>query len=90
MTVLAEIGVGAVRTYQWTVRPLIGAHCRFFPSCSDYAVDALRLHGAGKGSFLAARRILRCNPWNEGGIDPVPSLGQPQPGQSESGRQLEI
>jgi putative membrane protein insertion efficiency factor len=76
MTVMAEIGVGAVRTYQWTVRPLIGAHCRFYPSCSDYAVDALRLHGAAKGSYLAARRILRCNPWNEGGIDPVPESGQ--------------
>jgi putative membrane protein insertion efficiency factor len=89
MTVLAEIGVGAVRTYQWTVRPLIGPHCRFYPSCSDYAVDALRQHGAAKGSVLAVRRILRCNPWNEGGIDPVPSPGRPQPGQPESGRQLE-
>ena len=90
MTLLAEIGVGAVRTYQWTVRPLIGPNCRFYPSCSDYAVDALRLHGAGKGSVLAARRILRCNPWNEGGIDPVPNPGRPQPGQPESDRQLEI
>ena len=83
MTVMAEIGVGAVRTYQWTIRPLIGAHCRFYPSCSDYAVDALRLHGAGKGSYLAARRILRCNPWNEGGIDPVP-----EPGPTDSSRQM--
>lgn len=83
MTVLAEIGVGAVRTYQWTIRPLIGAHCRFYPSCSEYAVDALRLHGAAKGSVLAARRILRCNPWNEGGIDFVP-----EPGPTESSRQM--
>jgi putative membrane protein insertion efficiency factor len=88
MTVMAEIGVGAVRTYQWTVRPLIGAHCRFYPSCSDYAVDALRLHGAARGSYLAARRILRCNPWNEGGIDPVPECGTSHLGQTGPNRQM--
>ena len=66
------LGIGAVRAYQWTVRPLIGANCRFYPSCSDYAIEALRVHGALRGSGLAARRILRCNPWNEGGYDPVP------------------
>lgn len=72
MSPLAAVGIGAVRAYQWTVRPLIGANCRFWPSCSDYAIEALRTHGGLKGSALAARRILRCNPWNEGGIDPVP------------------
>jgi putative membrane protein insertion efficiency factor len=76
VTLLAQVGIGAVRTYQWTIRPLIGAHCRFYPSCSEYAVDALRLHGAVKGSALAAKRILRCNPWHEGGFDPVPGSGQ--------------
>jgi putative membrane protein insertion efficiency factor len=64
---------GAVRTYQWTIRPLIGANCRFHPSCSEYAVEALAVHGALRGSALAARRILRCNPWTEGGYDPVPN-----------------
>lgn len=73
---LAALGIGAVRTYQWTLRPLIGANCRFWPSCSDYAIEALQKHGALKGSALAARRILRCNPWNEGGIDPVPGTCQ--------------
>ena len=63
---------GVVRGYQWTIRPLIGANCRFHPGCSDYAVEALRTHGALRGSALAARRVLRCNPWNEGGFDPVP------------------
>lgn len=72
MSILSQAGIGAVRAYQWTIRPLIGANCRFHPSCSDYAVDALRRHGALHGSALAARRILRCNPWNEGGFDPVP------------------
>jgi len=68
----AQVGIGVVRVYQWTVRPLIGAHCRFWPSCSDYAVEALRTHGAARGTVMAAKRILRCNPWNEGGVDPVP------------------
>ncbi len=72
MTPAAALGIGAVRAYQWTVRPLTGANCRFWPSCSDYAIDAFRLHGALKGSVLAGKRILRCNPWHEGGIDPVP------------------
>jgi len=74
MTPAAHVGVAAVRVYQWTLRPLIGANCRFWPSCSEYAVDALRIHGAARGSALAAKRILRCNPWNEGGVDPVPGI----------------
>ena len=73
MTPAAYVAVGAVRVYQWTLRPVIGANCRFFPSCSDYAIDAFRTHGALRGSGLAARRILRCNPWNAGGYDPVPA-----------------
>ena len=62
----------AVQAYQWTLRPFIGAHCRFEPSCSHYAVEALRRHGAWRGATLSASRVLRCNPWNEGGLDPVP------------------
>jgi uncharacterized protein len=73
MTPAAHVAVGAVRIYQWTVRPVIGANCRFLPSCSDYAIDAFRAHGALRGSGLAARRILRCHPWNGGGYDPVPA-----------------
>ena len=61
-----------VRIYQWTVRPLIGSNCRFHPSCSDYTLEALATHGAWRGSVLAVRRILRCNPWVAGGYDPVP------------------
>ncbi len=72
MTPAAQLGIGAVRVYQWTLRPFIGSHCRFWPSCSEYAVEALRLHGAARGTALAAKRILRCNPWHEGGVDPVP------------------
>ena len=72
MSPAAAIAVGAVRAYQWTIRPLVGANCRFWPSCSDYAVEALRTHGAARGGALTAKRILRCNPWHPGGIDPVP------------------
>jgi putative membrane protein insertion efficiency factor len=66
-----------VRLYQWVLRPVIGANCRYFPSCSDYAVEALMKHGAMRGSWLAGRRILRCNPWMAGGIDPVPCCDRP-------------
>ena len=72
MTPAAHLAVGAVRAYQWTIRPVIGANCRFWPSCSDYAIEAFRAHGAWHGSGLAARRIVRCNPWCDGGYDPVP------------------
>jgi hypothetical protein len=71
-TGVAQVGIAAVRVYQWTLRPFIGAHCRFWPSCSEYAVEALRVHGAARGTAMAAKRILRCNPWHEGGVDPVP------------------
>lgn len=64
-----------VRIYQWTVRPLIGSNCRFHPSCSDYALEALATHGAWRGTLLAMWRILRCNPWVAGGYDPVPPRG---------------
>ena len=64
--------VALVRLYQWSLRPLIGGHCRYHPSCSEYAIAALREHGAWRGGGLAFWRILRCNPWMAGGIDPVP------------------
>ena len=71
MTPAARALSGAVHVYQWTLRPFIGAHCRFEPSCSHYALAVLRGQGALRGSVLAARRVLRCNPWNAGGHDPV-------------------
>lgn len=61
-----------VRLYQLTLSPFIGGQCRFHPTCSEYAMDALEHHGALRGSILAARRLLRCQPFCDGGIDPVP------------------
>lgn len=72
MSPAASALAGAVRAYQLTIRPIIGANCRFEPSCSHYAIDAFKTHGAGRGAWLATRRILRCNPWHPGGYDPVP------------------
>jgi uncharacterized protein len=61
-----------IRGYQYTLRPLLGANCRFAPSCSDYASEAIARHGALKGMWLALRRVLRCHPYHPGGFDPVP------------------
>jgi uncharacterized protein len=61
-----------LRAYQFALRPLLGANCRFYPSCSDYAREAIERHGAGKGSWLSARRLARCHPYHPGGFDPVP------------------
>jgi len=72
MRILAAPLVLLVRAYQWLVSPLLPRACRFYPSCSAYAVGALERHGALKGSWLAARRLARCHPWHPGGVDPVP------------------
>ena len=61
-----------IRTYQALLSPAFGAQCRFYPTCSQYALDAIARHGAGKGLLLAACRIARCNPLCEGGDDPAP------------------
>ena len=64
--------VGVVKLYRLILSPWIGASCRFEPSCSMYALQALETHGAGMGSYLTLRRLARCQPWCEGGCDPVP------------------
>lgn len=69
---LVIIGKGLVRFYQVCISPFIGSHCRFYPSCSAYAMTALETHGPVKGSWLAIRRISKCHPWHPGGFDYVP------------------
>lgn len=67
--------VWLLRGYQLLLSPMLGPRCRFYPSCSNYAIEALRVHGAARGAWLAARRVGRCHPWNDGGFDPVPPKG---------------
>ena len=62
-----------LRAYKLGISPYLGQNCRFYPSCSDYAAEAIQLHGALKGSGLAARRLCKCHPWHPGGLDPVPN-----------------
>ena len=62
----------AIRAYRYFISPMLGPSCRFYPSCSCYAEEALQRHGALRGSFLTVRRLARCHPWHEGGYDPVP------------------
>ena len=69
--------MGLVRGYRLLLKPWLGNVCRFEPTCSAYALDALQQHGAAAGSYLATRRILRCHPWCDGGIDPVPATAPP-------------
>ena len=63
---------GLIRLYQLGLSPLIGPCCRYLPTCSDYAAEAIHSHGALSGSVLALRRLLRCHPWGGSGYDPVP------------------
>jgi uncharacterized protein len=64
--------VFAIRAYQWTISPLLGRNCRFHPTCSQYAVEAVQSFGAVRGSWLALKRLGRCHPWHPGGFDPPP------------------
>lgn len=96
-----RLTVELIRVYQRCVSPLIGPSCRFVPSCSEYAIQAVERHGIARGLGLAARRLLRCHPWGPAGYDPVPELARvgrrpndprtsdPQ-GQSEAGRGIRL
>ncbi|ESQ14462.1 MAG TPA: membrane protein insertion efficiency factor YidD [Chromatiaceae bacterium] len=66
-----------IRTYQLVVSPFLGNHCRFYPSCSQYAIEAIDRFGTLRGSLLALRRLSRCHPWHAGGFDPVPDPRNP-------------
>ena len=61
-----------VRIYQWTLRPLLGQNCRFYPTCSDYSLQALERHGFFYGSWLTVKRLCKCHPWHPGGTDHIP------------------
>ena len=65
-----------LRVYKLAISPYLGNNCRFYPSCSDYAAEAIRRHGPLKGSLLSGRRLCKCHPWHAGGHDPVPPVAQ--------------
>ena len=73
MSALARVLDALIGAYQRVLSPLFPARCRFHPTCSEYAREAVRTHGARRGVWLTARRIGRCHPWHEGGLDPVPA-----------------
>ena len=70
---VARILIWIVKAYQLVLSPFFGQQCRFYPTCSQYAVEALQKHGAIRGSYYTVHRLLRCHPWCAGGHDPVPA-----------------
>lgn len=69
---MRAIALAMIRFYQKFMSPMLGNNCRFYPSCSSYTYQAIEKYGVAKGSWMGFKRILRCNPWNEGGFDPLP------------------
>ncbi len=69
---MRKLLIQLVRAYRYLLSPLLGNHCRYYPSCSEYALSALEQHGALRGSWMSVRRLARCHPFHTGGFDPVP------------------
>lgn len=76
---ISKLFIGLIRAYQLCISPLLGPSCRYYPTCSEYAAEAIKVHGIFKGSFLATHRVLRCHPGCEGGHDPVPEKSVKKP-----------
>ncbi|MBZ4683857.1 MAG: uncharacterized protein PWP46_723 [Fusobacteriaceae bacterium] len=69
---MKKILIFLIKIYQKLISPILGNNCKYYPSCSNYSIEAIKEHGIIKGSILSIWRILRCNPWSHGGYDPVP------------------
>lgn len=69
---MKHVLIALLRGYKFAISPMLGQTCRYYPSCSSYAVEAISIHGALKGSWLAIKRLGRCHPWTPGGVDHVP------------------
>ncbi|WP_123032870.1 membrane protein insertion efficiency factor YidD [Haliea alexandrii] len=69
---MRRLFIALISLYRYAISPFLGNHCRFYPSCSHYAQEAIELHGVVRGSCLTLRRLGKCHPWHEGGADPVP------------------
>jgi putative membrane protein insertion efficiency factor len=69
---MSKVFILLIRAYQYALSPMFGQRCKYYPTCSNYAIEALRVHGVLRGAGLATWRIMRCNPFSHGGVDPVP------------------
>ena len=69
---MSKVFIVLIRAYQYALSPMFGQRCKYYPTCSNYAIEALRVHGVARGAGLATWRIMRCNPFSHGGVDPVP------------------
>jgi len=69
---MGRLLIWLLKGYKLAISPYLGSRCRYFPSCSEYARDAIQYHGAARGTYLAAKRVCRCHPFSAGGFDPVP------------------
>ena len=69
---MRQVVTAALRGYSYLISPLLGPTCRFYPTCSSYAIEAIERHGITRGIWLTLRRLIRCNPWHPGGVDMVP------------------
>lgn len=76
--VLSYVLKGMITVYKYVISPLLGPKCRYLPTCSSYAMEAIDVHGPIKGTWLGIRRILRCHPWGNSGYDPVPNKKEPE------------
>jgi uncharacterized protein len=79
---VTAVAVGVIRAYQYLVSPWLGGNCRYAPTCSEYAAEAMRQYGPIRGGWMALKRILRCNPWAAAGYDPVPDGCSPNLGKA--------
>ncbi len=81
-SISSRVVVGLIRAYQYLLSPWLGPRCRYSPSCSNYALEAIRRHGSSRGGWLALKRVGRCHPWATPGHDPVPGGGYERPAKS--------
>ena len=80
---VARLLAGLIKVYQYLLSPMLGKHCRFHPTCSQYGIESLLRHGSIKGSYLTVKRLLKCQPFHPGGYDPVPEpMKKPPPGET--------
>ncbi len=75
---MRKLAIVPIQFYRYAISPLMGNHCRFYPSCSCYALEAIETHGLLRGSWLTLRRLGRCHPWHAGGLDRVPPAPSPR------------